>query len=307
MSLLEVKDLSVSFTKYISMFHKQDVIAMESLHLSVNEGEIVAVIGSSGSGKSLLAHAILGILPDNAKTTGQIMYQGQLLDRKRLHALRGKEIVYVPQSVNYLDPLMKVGRQVHQSSKDQSVVQKQKDLFRRYRLAEHVERLYPHQLSGGMLRRVLVASAAIKQPRLIVADEPTPGMHPDDVKEALQNFRELAAAGAGVIFITHDIDSALKIADRVAVFYAGTTIEVANKEDFAGDGERLRHPYTKSLWNALPQNEFQPITGSQPKSSAEIVGCLFADRCNQMTSACLQERPELRTVRDGEVRCVHAS
>ncbi len=307
MSLLEVKDVSVSFSQYTSLFKRQYVTAMEGLHLSVDKGQVVAVVGSSGSGKSLLAHAIMGILPANAQMTGGIEYKGNVLDKRTIGKLRGKEIALVPQSINYLDPLMRVGRQVHQSSKDKQTIRKQQEIFRRYQLHADVDKLYPYQLSGGMARRVLVATATMNEAQLIVADEPTPGMHPDDVKEALQRFKELAEGGAGVIFITHDIDAALKIADKVAVFYAGTTIEVALKEDFVNQGEKLRHPYTKALWNALPQNAFQPIEGRQPLSNSNLPGCLFADRCKQVTDSCLGARPELRKLRQGDVRCFHAT
>jgi peptide/nickel transport system ATP-binding protein len=109
-----------------------------------------------------------------------------------------------------------------------------------------------------------------------------------------------------VLLITHDIEAALRIADKVAVFYAGTTVEIAQASDFAAGVAGLRHPYTQALWRALPQNEFIPLAGSQPPPDALPSGCLFADRCPWVTSACRAERPRLRAVRNGLVRCIHA-
>jgi peptide/nickel transport system ATP-binding protein len=307
MALLEVNNLSVSFTQYTGGLRRQTVQTINDLNLSVNAGEIVAVFGSSGSGKSLLAHAILGILPDNAQMSGSLYYDGKILDADSVQALRGKEIALVPQSVNYLDPLMKVGSQVRTTAVGPDPVAAQRAIFKRYRLNEHVEQLYPFQLSGGMARRVLVATAAISGARLIIADEPTPGMHPDDVAEALNTFKELANNGCAILFITHDIEAALRIADRVAVFYAGTTVEIAAAADFEEAGASLRHPYSKALWQALPQNAFMPISGVQPRPNNLPSGCLFAPRCGSVTEACTESQPKMRELRGGSVRCIHAS
>ncbi|MGF7045553.1 peptide/nickel transport system ATP-binding protein [Paenibacillus sp. DS2015] len=307
MAILEVHNLSISFTKYTLGLRQQTTKVLDGVNLSAEAGEIVAVVGSSGSGKSLLAHAILGILPDHAVMTGTIRYKGEVLDDKRKATLRGREIALVPQSVNYLDPLIRVGSQVRTSVRDKDPVTEQRKIFKRYRLAEHVERLFPFQLSGGMARKVLVSTATVSGASLIVADEPTPGMHPEDVKEALQRFKELAADGCAVLFITHDIESALQIADRVVVFYAGTTVEIASAQDFTGQGERLRHPYSRALWQALPQNDFSPIAGTQPSPSQLPTGCLFGPRCPRVVSECNLERPSIQEVRGGSVRCIRAT
>ncbi|MFC0331357.1 ABC transporter ATP-binding protein [Paenibacillus sepulcri] len=308
MALLEVDNLSVSFTQYDGGgLGQHSVQPITGLHLKVEAGEVMAVIGSSGSGKSLLAHAIMGILPENARMSGTIRYDGRTMSAERLNTLRGKEIALVPQSVNHLDPLMKVGAQVRTTAAGPEPLAAQRAIFKRYRLAEQTERLYPFQLSGGMARRVLVATATISGARLIVADEPTPGMHPDDMAEALATFRELADEGCAVLLITHDIEAALRIADRVAVFYAGTTVEIALAADFADNGAQLRHPYSKALWQALPQNGFLPLPGAQPGPDNLPPGCLFAPRCAAATSACTDDGPDMRDLRGGSVRCFHAS
>jgi len=135
--------------------------------------------------------------------------------------------------------------------------------FRRLHLEERVQRLYPFQLSGGMARRVLFSTAVITDASLIIADEPTPGMDVKSAVEALQLLRELADAGKGVLLITHDIDLAVEVADNVAVFYEGRTVDMAPATAFHGDGAELVHPYTKALYHALPQNDFTVYTAAE--------------------------------------------
>ena len=298
--------MRVSFRMYDGALEQTDLQVISDLHLTVKPGEIVAVAGSSGSGKSLLASAILGILPKNATVEGHLHYRGQELTQVRQAQLRGTEIALVPQSVAFLDPLMKVGKQTDGHKKPYPT-EKRRGLFRRFSLPEKTADLYPFQLSGGMARRVLVSTALISDAQLIIADEPTPGMSLDQAMEALQLFREMANEGKAVILITHDIDLAFEFADRVAVFYAGTTVETANAADFKIGPEALRHPYSKALWRALPQNGFQPISGFQPYAGNLPKGCLFAPRCPIATEECRCHIPPVKEIRGGEVRCFHAT
>lgn len=307
MTILEVENLSISFQQYKEGFKQKNLEVISDLTVTLQTGEVLCVVGSSGSGKSLLAHAILGILPSNAEVSGKICYDGEVLTPKRQEALRGKEIALIPQSVNFLDPLMGVGKQVQTAAKEGDAIQLQQDVFERLHLDPKVSKMYPFQLSGGMARRVLLSTAIVADATVVIADEPTPGLDPVVMKEALSHFREFANNGSAVMLITHDIESALTIADKIAVFYAGTTVEIAPVEDFEGDGEALRHPYTKALWRALPQNEFQPIPGAQPHPEELPQGCLFAPRCPMMTAACQEARPEMRDLRGGMVRCIHAT
>lgn len=302
-TLLEVDDLVVAFSMYGKGFRKQQLEVIHSLSLRVKAGEIVAVVGSSGSGKSVLAHAVLGLLPKNAVSSGEIKYCGQPLTRKNRPGFLGTEIAYIPQSVDYLDPVMRVGSQVVGVHGTKA---RQKELFDQYQLAPETANMYPFQLSGGMARRVLISSAVMGSPKLIIADEPTPGLSLDMAMETLQHFRKLADAGAGVLLITHDIDLAFRVADRIAVFYAGTIVEVAPTQDFLAGKDALRHPYSKAFIDALPQNEFKPIPGTQPYAGNLPTGCLFADRCPLRDERCAGEIP-MRTVRNGEVRCSHAA
>lgn len=305
-TILEIHNLSVSFRMYESGLEQKELKVISDLHLTVRPGEIVAIAGSSGSGKSLLASAILGILPENATVRGHLHYKGSELTPQRQKELRGTEIALVPQSVAYLDPLMKIGEQADGHTKPKPS-EKRKKLFERLNLPECTEQLYPFQLSGGMARRVLVSTALITDAQLIIADEPTPGMSLDQALEALKMFREMADEGKAVILITHDIDLAFEFADRVAVFYAGTTVETAPAADFKAGPDALRHPYSKALWRALPQNGFQPIEGFQPYAGHLPQGCLFAPRCPYKTEECEKEVPPVREIRGGEVRCYHGS
>ncbi len=301
-TLLEIHDLSVSFRMYGQGLEQEELRVISDLHLTVHPGEIVAIAGSSGSGKSLLASAILGILPDNATVRGHLHYKGEELTAERQRQLRGKEIALVPQSVAFLDPLMKVGKQADGHVKPRPV-EKRKSLFRRLELPEKTEQFYPFQLSGGMARRVLVSTALLVDAQLVIADEPTPGMSLNQALEALKLFREMADEGRAVILITHDIDLAFAFADRIAVFYAGTTVETAPASDFQKGPDALRHPYSKALWSALPQNGFTPIDGFQPYAGNLPEGCLFAPRCPYKKPECERAVPPVREVRGGEVRC----
>ena len=304
-TLLEIHDLSVSFRMYNSLLEQSELQVISNLHLTVRPGEIVAVAGSSGSGKSLLASAILGILPNNAVVKGHLHYKGEELTPERQAELRGGGIALVPQSVAFLDPLMKVGRQADGHKKPYPT-EKRRKLFRRFGLPDETETLYPFQLSGGMARRTLVSTALITGAQALIADEPTPGMSLDQALEALRMFREMADEGKSVILITHDIDLAFTFADRVAVFYAGTTVETAPAADFRAGPDALRHPYSKALWRALPQNGFTPIDGLQPYAGNLPEGCLFGPRCPFRTEEC-RRTPPVREVRNGEVRCFHAT
>ena len=310
-AILKVKNLGISFSQYTKGLVRSDLNVIKNLDIELNEGEILAVVGSSGSGKSLLAHAILGILPENASVEGTITYKGEELTRKKQEKLRGDEIVLIPQSVNYLDPLKRVGNQIkisiknkHKKAKDQIVDR----LFEKYNLDKKVKNYYPFQLSGGMARKVLLCTALASDSKVIIADEPTPGLDEASLNEVLKDFREIADSGCAVLMITHDITAALKIADKVAIFYAGSTLEVANKSDFKNNGANLRHPYTRALYKALPNNNFtamddktQPLPNELPK------GCVFSDRCKLKTKECEERVPENREIRNGKVRCIHAT
>ena len=305
--LLDVENVSISFIQYTKGLNQRELKVITDLTLDISEGEILAVLGSSGSGKSLLAHAIFGILPENANLNGKIKYKGKELTQKDKEEIRGDEITLIPQSVNFLDPLMKISNQAigHTESEEEKKAKKikQREIFEHYNLGPEVDDMYPFQLSGGMARRVLVSTALLSDPKLVVADEPTPGLDEKTVKETLNHFKHMKEAGVGVLLITHDIHAALEIADRIGIFYSGYVIEIAENKDFAGDGENLLHPYTKALYKALPANGFELIKGHQPLHGEISEGCPYYDRCEMAFDRCKKERPQLINLGNKKVRC----
>lgn len=303
-TILSVEHLSVKFTQYDRGFHQAEFSAIRDLSLTVRAGEMVAAVGSSGSGKSLLAHAVLGILPYNSTVGGDITYRGEILTKKRIKALRGRDIVLVPQSVSYLDPLMRAGAQVRKGKKDKESRRNCKEVLARYGLGKETEDLYPFELSGGMTRRILISTAVMEKPKLVIADEPTPGLHLEAARRVLSHFREIADEGAGVLLITHDLELALEAADRIVVFYAGTNVEEADVSDFEEEA-KLRHPYTKALFRAMPQHGFSSVPGTQPYGKEYPKGCPYAPRC-QFTGEKCRENVEYRNLRNGMVRCWNA-
>ena len=305
--VLDVENVSISFMQYTKGLNQRDLQVISDLTLDISEGEILAVLGSSGSGKSLLAHAIFGILPENANQMGKIKYKGKELSQADKEELRGKDIVLVPQSVNFLDPLMKISDQAigHTETDEEKKEKKlkQREIFQQYNLGPEVDEMYPYQLSGGMARRVLVSTALLSEPKLVVADEPTPGLDEKTVEETLNHFKQMKKDGIGVLLITHDIHAALEVADRIGIFYSGYVIEIAENKDFSGDGENLLHPYTKALYKALPKNGFELIKGHQPLHGEIQQGCPYYDRCEMKFDRCKDEIPELIDLGNKKVRC----
>ncbi|WP_409199975.1 oligopeptide/dipeptide ABC transporter ATP-binding protein [Methanobrevibacter sp. DSM 116169] len=309
--LLKVSNISISFLQYTVGLRQNLLKVISDLSLEISSGEIVAVLGSSGSGKSLLAHGILGILPSNANLSGEMTYCGENLNQDLKEKLRGDEISLIPQSVKFLDPLMKVSEQViGECSDDAEKAEKkalQREIFEKYGLGEEVDDMYPFQLSGGMARRVLISTALMNNPKLVIADEPTPGLDEKSVKETLNHIKQMAKDNVGVLLITHDIDAALNVADKIAIFYAGYVIEVVNTEDFSGDGKRLIHPYTKALYHALPQNDFKLTEGHQPLHGEIPSCCPYYKRCDNPTERCGVNIPPLVDISNKKVRCFRAN
>ena len=277
--LLSVEGLSVSFTMYDpnAPFWRAGRVRSEvlrDLSLSVHVGEILAVVGASGSGKTVLADTLMGRWDQNMEVRGSIWFDGARKDADSLRALAGRGISLVPQGVGNLDPLMLVGEQVRGAARGatrearradaERRAARQRELFLAYGLDSRVERMYPHELSGGMARRVLLMCALMDDPRLVIADEPTPGLDLDLAVHALDDLRGFADAGGGVLLITHDIELALRVADRVAVFNDGTVIEETGVENFSSPST-LRHPFSRALWHAMPGHEFAVAAGAVGK------------------------------------------
>ena len=298
--ILAINDLSIGFPAKDG----EIINVISRLHARVRPGEILAVIGSSGSGKSLLAEAILGISSPAAYVAGDIEYRGEKLNAKTLSALAGKEVALIPQSVNSLDPLMKIGRQVRGEKGCDS--EEMQSIFERYQLPQDTADKYPFEISGGMARRVLIAAALLAKPQLIVADEPTPGLHAELAELVMQDLRKFADAGNAVLIITHDVELALRYADRASVFYAGTTLEVGlikEWQDTSTPTGGPYHPYTRALLSSLPGRGFAPYPGSQPLPGS-YSGCPFSSRCPWKIDACNEEIASLR-IGKAMVRCAN--
>jgi len=308
--MLEVADLSIRFTRYGAGVSRQSLEPVRNLHLDVRPGELLAVIGASGSGKSLLAHAVLGILPANCRVEGRMTFRGEQLTSQRQRALRGKRIVLVPQSVGFLNPLTTLGGQVRRAAVLSGMPASQAGAaataaFARYRLAPQVPRQYPFQVSGGMARRVLTATATVGDADLLIADEPTTGLHQEAARESLGFLRELADRGKSVLVITHDLKAVLPVADWVAVFHGGTTVEMVEAARFSGALDGVRHPYSRAMWNALPDHGFFEGLQDAPRGSCAR-GCPYAFSCAEADPGCREAAPPL--ARDGRrfARCRHA-
>lgn len=240
MAVLSVKNLSVSFQVAYKRFHETKVDILKSMSFNLNQGEIFAIVGASGSGKSVLAHTLMGILPDNGVQSGELLYRGKPLDFTTVV----KHFTLIPQTVSYLDPLMKMEKQVPLGMDVLSVKS---------------QGLYPFQCSGGMIRNALSTVANEKEGGIIIADEPTSGLDTETAISKLNALKALTNQGKSLILITHDIDLAVDVADRIAVFNQGEILEIVTAKNFATG--QVHHPYTKALFAALPQNGFHSCKG----------------------------------------------
>ena len=288
--ILQIEHLSITFTQYSRGARRRELPVIRDLSLSLSPGEVTAVVGASGSGKSLLAHAILGLLPYNSRREGSILYKGQELTPRRLEKLRGREISLVPQGVTYLDPLMKVGPQLTQGRRDI-------DTRRRAQKAPKAAKNFlkgpagAHGLRGDGVPPAYHRRRAHPRPGRPsggAAAGPLPGAGPRGGGCAVHHPR----FGAGPT-----------VAHRVAVFYAGETIEEALASDF--EAGSLRHPFTQALWDALPQRGFRPIPGSQPYPGEVGEGCPFLGQCPHPGAGCAQGPLPLRPFQGGAVRCLY--
>lgn len=313
--VLSVRGLSVRFR----MRTGGDIAAVTDATFDVRPGECLALIGESGCGKSVLASALLGLLPANARAVGQALLAGpegglgERLDllaadeRTLARTVRGRRIGLVPQSpAAHLTPVRTVRSQLHETLRELTGVRKAgtgKTGFRKNGLrkaglreageaaaaraafpADHLDR-HPHELSGGLAQRAATALALVGDAPLLLADEPTTGLDRDLVDRTADELRRHADSGHALLMITHDLAAAERIADRVAVMYAGRIVEIADATAFFG-ARGPRHPYARGLLDALPERAFTPIPGMPPELGDLPPGCAFAARCPKATDAC---------------------
>ncbi|MFE2457635.1 ABC transporter ATP-binding protein [Streptomyces sp. NPDC059402] len=289
------------------------VAAVSDARFDVAAGECLALIGESGCGKSVLASALLGLLPGNAQTAGRALLGDLDLlaadERTFARTVRGRLIGLVPQSpAAHLTPVRTIRSQLEETVAELTGVRGRTALREAAEAAaeraafpvDHLDR-HPHELSGGLAQCAATALALVGDAPLLLADEPTTGLDRDLVDHTVDELRRHVDKGDGraLLMITHDLAAAERIADRVAVMYAGRVVELADATAFFG-APGPRHPYSRGLLDALPDRAFAPIPGLPPELGALPDGCAFAARCDRASDACAT-LPPLR----GEVACHH--
>ncbi|GAB3141898.1 ABC transporter ATP-binding protein [Micromonospora sonneratiae] len=288
------------------------VTAVTDATFTLSAGECLALVGESGCGKSVLASALLGLLPGNAEIRGRALLDNDLDllscgERVLANRIRGRQIGLVPQSpAAHLTPVRTVGAQLRETTSVLGTAGGDaRAAARRYagraRLGEqHLDR-YPHQLSGGLAQRAATALALAGDPWLLLADEPTTGLDRPLVDATMDELARLRDAGHAILLITHDLAAARRVADRVAVMYASRIVEIAPTAELF---DRPRHPYTAALLDALPERAFRPLPGFPPELTRLPDGCAFAARCPRVDRRCDTLPPSTPTP-DGEVACHH--
>ncbi|MFC7891682.1 ABC transporter ATP-binding protein [Streptomyces sp. NPDC057381] len=306
--VLSVRGLSVRFL----MPGGRSVAAVTDAHFDVAAGECLALIGESGCGKSVLASALLGLLPGNARTAGAAHLGALDLlaadERTFARTVRGRLIGLVPQSpAAHLTPVRTVRSQLEETVAELTDVRGRTALRaaaeaaaeRAAFPADHLDH-HPHELSGGLAQRAATALALVGDAPLLLADEPTTGLDRDLVDRTVDELRrhvdkKTDDQSRALLMITHDLAAAERIADRIAVMYAGRIVELADAADFFG-APGPRHPYSRGLLDALPDRAFTPIPGLPPELGALPDGCAFAARCDRATDACAALPPLTATV-----------
>lgn len=245
LSLLQVRQRWLRKTRWEPMLSEVD--------LTLAEGELVALVGGSGEGKSLLLQSLLGLLPNAIRAEGEIRLDGQPVSPSRLCALRGNTLSYIPQSVSALNPLVKTGRQIQRAAGLSGCCPSVDDIaeqLSQYRLSPDLLDRYPLSLSGGMAKRVLVSCATLSQSRFILADEITAWLDSCRAELLMQHLKSLCREGRGVLWVTHDLHLAARYADRIAVLHQGTLKETLCAHSLRSGGGS---PWVQSLWRSLPE------------------------------------------------------
>ena len=302
--LLEVRHLRVEFPT-----RRGTLLALDDISFSIDPGEVLGVVGESGAGKSLTGAAIIGLLePPGRIAGGEIVLEGQRIDNlpyDQMRAIRGRRIGAIFQDpLTSLNPLYTVGRQLIETIRTHLPVGEQDARARAIRLLQETgipapeARIdqYPHQFSGGMRQRVVIALALAAEPKLIVADEPTTALDVSIQAQIISLLRRLCKEhGAAVMLVTHDMGVIAETCDRVAVLYAGRVAEIGPVRSVI---HQPRHPYTSGLMGSIPamdedREQLLQIDGAMPRLHAIPPGCAFNPRCPQATDRCRRERPDL--------------
>ena len=310
--VLTIENLKTSF-----MTSSGEVQAVRGVSFTVGKGEIVGLVGESGSGKSVTSMSILRLLADTARIKeGKILFEGEDLtkcSKAQMRKIRGSKISMIFQDpMSSLNPLIPVGKQVaemirqhHPEKSREEIKGEVLDLFARVRIPEPEKRYgsFPHEFSGGMRQRVMIAMALANRPELLIADEPTTALDVTIQDQILKQLRELEKQfGTSIIFITHDLGVVAELCDRVIVLYGGLVMEEA---PIGHIFENPKHPYTLGLLASIPSvdqdksRRLQPIPGSPPDMTKPPEGCPFAPRCKYARVICGLELPEMTEISQG--------
>ena len=320
MALLDVKHLHTFFTT------KRGIVkAVNDVSYSVEEGKTLGLVGESGSGKSVSAMSIIKLLDGNGYIdSGEITFDGQDLINMSLndmYKIRGNKISIIFQEpMTSLNPVFSIEKQIaetfmlHQGLKEKEALAKVVDILADVKIPnpEVVAKQYPHQLSGGMRQRVMIAMALACKPKLLIADEPTTALDVTIQAQILYLMNELKKElGTSILFITHDLGVINQMADDVAVMYCGQIVEMSPRKTIFSNPEYM-HPYTDGLFNSIPRldtdanTRLESIPGAVPHPLNLPKGCKFAPRCKYCTEKCLNEEPELVQVNeDQQIRCFY--
>jgi oligopeptide/dipeptide ABC transporter ATP-binding protein len=314
-SVLTLRDLRVEFDT-----PNGQVQAVRRVDLDLTPGEILGVVGESGSGKSVTFLGMLGLLPKSARVSGSASVNGTELvgaPTKTMRSVRGKQVSMIFQDpLSALNPVHRVGDQIvemireHQDMSKKSAWAISVDLLGTVGIPQPSERAnqYPHQFSGGMRQRVMIAMAIANDPQVLIADEPTTALDVTVQAQILEVIDRLRAEmGMAVVMITHDLGVIARIADRVQVMYAGRAVERTDVDHLFSDPT---HPYTEGLLRSIPmlgQQRLVPIAGSPPNMLGPPSGCAFRPRCSYALDACAGEIPDLEPIGDAESACIRAS
>lgn len=304
MALLEIKNLGVEF-----LLRQQTLLALDGVSLHVEEGEVLGVVGESGAGKSLTVDAIIGLIePPGRITRGEILLAGRRIDNlpdAAMQRIRGAQIGVVFQDpMTSLNPLYTVGFQLMQTIRTHLDVDREEARRRAIELLTEVGipapdrrfSFYPHQFSGGMRQRVVIALALCAEPRVIIADEPTTALDVSTQAQILDLLRRLGRERrTAIVFISHDMGVIAEMADRVAVMYAGRIVETGAVQTLIN---RPQHPYAQGLMNSIPRidqdvDRLAQIEGAMPRLTDIPQGCAFHPRCPKSFDLCCRERPNL--------------
>ena len=314
-TLLEIKDLCVEFKTMAGTVH-----AVDHLSYTLHRGEKLGIVGESGSGKSVSSLAMMQLIPNppGKVTGGQILYNGKdlvKLSEREMEKIRGNEISMIFQEpMTSLNPIIRCGKQIAESLRLHRGMKKKEAMEEAIRMMEAVGIAnpaarayeYPHQMSGGMRQRVMIAMALACQPQILIADEPTTALDVTIQAQILDLIRDLnQSMNTSVVFITHDLGVVSELCDTVMVTYNGRMVEKASAEDIF---EEPLHPYTQGLLSAIPRitKERAPLStieGMVPNPTEYIEGCRFCPRCPKATERCRQQEPPVFELGARQVRC----